>query len=280
MTKWCRADNEAHVEHSEHVDAGEILCFGEKLLIELEFGGMITADRFDTKQGKLVLCKERSGGVDSEGPFLCGKVAGNAVGLECGLYNAAVSKLPLYSSELQLTAQDADKVTDWELPSWFYPGESRKPLTFHPNLQRSWSLHGNRTKASMISKKWWSEMSGYYELHISDAVLQELNNGNYPRKDEIIRLVSAIPLLPLAPDLEQVVEFYISNYVMPRSLVGDALHLAYASYFDIQYLLTWNCNHLANANERKHIRVVNARLGLSTPEIVTPLELFKEENNL
>ena len=115
---------------------------------------------------------------------------------------------------------------------------------------------------------------------ISDAVIQELSNGNYPRKDEIIRLVSKIPLLPLAPDLEQVVEFYISNYVMPSSLVGDALHLAYASYFDIQYLLTWNCNHLANANKRKHIRVINARLGLSTPEIVTPLELFKEEINL
>ena len=53
-----------------------------------------------------------------------------------------------------------------------------------------------------ITKKWWSEMSGYYELYISDAVLQELNNGNYPRKDEIIRLVSTIQLLPLAPDLE------------------------------------------------------------------------------
>lgn len=131
-----------------------------------------------------------------------------------------------------------------------------------------------------VTKKWWSEMSGYYDLYISDAVLQELNNGSYPRKDEIIRLVSTIPLLPPVSDLEQIIEFYIANYVMPRSLVGDALHLAYASYFDIQYLLTWNCNHLANANKRKHIRVINARLGLSTPEIVTPLELFKEENNL
>jgi len=131
-----------------------------------------------------------------------------------------------------------------------------------------------------ISRKWWSEMSCNYDLYISDAVLQELSNGNYPRKAEIIRLVSTIPLLPSVSDLEQVVEFYISNYVMPRSFVGDALHLAYASYFDIQYLLTWNCNHLANANKRKHIRVINARLGLSTPEIVTPLELFKEEDSL
>jgi hypothetical protein len=60
--------------------------------------------------------------------------------------------LPRYSSELQLTAQDADKVTDWELPGWFYPGESRKPLTFHPNLQRSWNLHGNRTKLKAASR--------------------------------------------------------------------------------------------------------------------------------
>ncbi|MCU7245102.1 MULTISPECIES: hypothetical protein [unclassified Microcystis] len=111
-------------------------------------------------------------------------------------------------------------------------------------------------------------------------MLQELTNGNYPRKAEIIHLVSTIPLLPPTSALEQVVEFYLANYVMPRSLVGDALHLAYASYFDIQYLVTWNCNHLANANKRKHIRVINARLGLSTPEIVTPLQLFKEENNL
>nr|VFJ62906.1 MAG: hypothetical protein BECKDK2373B_GA0170837_111715 [Candidatus Kentron sp. DK]VFJ65924.1 MAG: hypothetical protein BECKDK2373C_GA0170839_11384 [Candidatus Kentron sp. DK] len=45
----------------------------------------------------------------------------------------------------------------------------------------------------------------------------------------------------------------------------------------MEYLLTWNCNHLANANKRGHIRVINGRLGLTTPEIITPLQLFKEE---
>lgn len=128
-----------------------------------------------------------------------------------------------------------------------------------------------------ITKKWWSEMANYYEIYISDAVLQELNIGEYPRKDSIIKFVSTIPLLPATSDLEQIVEFYLSNYIMPYSLVGDAVHLAYASYYNTQYLLTWNCNHLANANKRKHIRVINGRLGLSTPEIVTPLELFNEE---
>nr|VFK39917.1 MAG: hypothetical protein BECKTC1821D_GA0114238_100750 [Candidatus Kentron sp. TC] len=72
-------------------------------------------------------------------------------------------------------------------------------------------------------------------------------------------------------------QFYVSNYLMPRTLAGDAAHLAYASYHNMEYLLTWNCNHLANANKRRHIQVINARLGLATPEIVTPLQLFKEK---
>ena len=108
-----------------------------------------------------------------------------------------------------------------------------------------------------VTKKWWNEMSGDYNLFLSDAVLQELNEGDYPRKKDIMRFVSNIPLLPVVDDIEQIVEFYISNYVMPQTLVGDAVHLAYASYFDIEYLLTWNCNHLANANKRKHIRIIN-----------------------
>ena len=94
---------------------------------------------------------------------------------------------------------------------------------------------------------------------------------NSPRKAEIVRFAASIPLLASTQELDHIVEFYIDNYVMPKSLVGDALHLAYASYYDIQYLLTWNCNHLANGNKKRHIRVVNGHLGLATPEIVTAI---------
>jgi len=63
---------------------------------------------------------------------------------------------------------------------------------------------------------------------------------------------------------------------MPREQEGDAAHLAYASYHGIDYLLTWNCKHLANANKFEHIRMVNTKLGLLTPKIVTPMQLFEE----
>ncbi len=61
-----------------------------------------------------------------------------------------------------------------------------------------------------------------------------------------------------------------------RKLEGDARHLAFASLYQMNFLLTWNCNHLANGNKKHHIQVINARLQLPVPEILTPLELFKE----
>ena len=63
---------------------------------------------------------------------------------------------------------------------------------------------------------------------------------------------------------------------MPDDILGDAVHLAYASYYKIDYLLTWNCNHLANANKKQHIKIINTKLDLFTPELITPLELFTE----
>jgi hypothetical protein len=63
---------------------------------------------------------------------------------------------------------------------------------------------------------------------------------------------------------------------MPADDAGDAAHLAVASYHGVDYLLTWNCRHLANANKFEHIRVINRRLGLMTPELVTPEQLFEE----
>ena len=61
---------------------------------------------------------------------------------------------------------------------------------------------------------------------------------------------------------------------MPAVRGGDALHLAFASYYECDYLVTWDYRHLANANKFQHIRRVNVKLGLAVPQIVTPRELM------
>lgn len=70
----------------------------------------------------------------------------------------------------------------------------------------------------------------------------------------------------------EIVEVYIEHQLMPQ----DPLHLALASYYRCDFLLTWNCNHLANANKFNHIKRINTLLGLFVPMLVTPLEMLGE----
>lgn len=84
------------------------------------------------------------------------------------------------------------------------------------------------------------------------------------------------PHLDIDEPIADIVEAYISHQVMPKDPAGDALHLALASFHKCDFLVTWNCQHLANANKFGHIRRVNTLLGLFIPTIVTPLELLGE----
>ena len=85
--------------------------------------------------------------------------------------------------------------------------------------------------------------------------------------------------MPIEPVIAEIVEVYIQQHLMPKDPVGDALHLALASHYKCDFLLTWNCRHLANANKFGHIKRVNVMLGLYVPMLVTPLELIGAQNN-
>ena len=77
----------------------------------------------------------------------------------------------------------------------------------------------------------------------------------------------------------EIAETYIARRVMPADPAGDALHLAIASFHLCDFLVTWNCQHLANANKFGHIRRVNTLLGLYVPMLLTPFELLAEGDN-
>jgi len=127
-----------------------------------------------------------------------------------------------------------------------------------------------------VTQKWWEQERQHFDIWISEETFSELNQGNYPRKSEILKSVSQFPVLNPHNRIAEIVQTYVDNYLMPQVLEGDALHLAYASFYKMDFLLTWNCKHLVNANKKQHIRIINTRMKLYTPEIVTPLELFTE----
>ena len=129
------------------------------------------------------------------------------------------------------------------------------------------------------TREWWDDHRSAFDLVTSEAVLDELENGEFPQKSEALALMQSIPVLAVGDAIGEIVDAYIKHHVMPADPVGDALHLALASYHRCDFLLTWNCRHLANANKFAHIRRVNGILGLFVPSLVTPLELLGERES-
>lgn len=143
--------------------------------------------------------------------------------------------------------------------------------------------HDARTAPAIVARrewtrKWWSDAGTRYELVTSPAVLRELENGPTDRHAEWLSLIRDLPLLPIEPPIASIVQTYRLQKVMPHAPADDALHLALASYHKCDFLVTWNCQHLANANKFGHIRRVNTMLGLFVPALVTPLELLGEQD--
>ncbi|MEK8018692.1 MAG: type II toxin-antitoxin system VapC family toxin [Candidatus Parabeggiatoa sp.] len=126
------------------------------------------------------------------------------------------------------------------------------------------------------TRQWWDDSRQNYEIVTSDAVVDELNKGDYPTKANTLELVSNIPLLPFEEEVSEIVEIYLKHKLMPKDPLGDVLHLALASYHKCDFLLTWNCKNIANANKFTHIKRINTLLGLFVPTLLTPLELIGE----
>lgn len=124
------------------------------------------------------------------------------------------------------------------------------------------------------TREWWAVAQGRYRLFTSEAVLDELSRGEYEKKADCLALMQSLPVLRVEPAIAEIVATYLRHRLMPADPTGDALHLALASQNKCDFLLTWNCTHLANANKFGHIRRVNTMLGLFVPTLTTPLELL------
>jgi predicted nucleic acid-binding protein len=144
-------------------------------------------------------------------------------------------------------------------------------------------FHDDRPAPDIVARRswtrqWWEHADRTCERVTSVAVLDELASGAADRTAQRLALVAGLPLLPVVPDITEIVQAYIRHRVMPADPAGDALHLALASYHKCDFLVTWNCRHLANANKFGHIRRVNGLLGLFVPALVTPLQLLGESD--
>jgi hypothetical protein len=128
-----------------------------------------------------------------------------------------------------------------------------------------------------ISVEFWDNARQGYEVFVSDETLRELQETGYPeaKRTKCLALVAGLPRLEVTPEVTDLVGYYVAEHLMPADDLGDAFHLAFATWYRIQFLLTWNCKHLANANKFEHVQVLNSRRRLVSPAIVTPAQLLE-----
>lgn len=126
------------------------------------------------------------------------------------------------------------------------------------------------------TKEWWHIMKKKNAFLVTGIpVITELSEAEEPKRDNALRLIEDLPILNYDETVDQIVSVYIHHKLMPGKSMGDAAHLALASYHKCDFLVTWNCRNIANANKFGHIRRINGMLGLFTPELVTPFLLLE-----
>lgn len=127
------------------------------------------------------------------------------------------------------------------------------------------------------TQSWWQDQLGRYDVWTSDAVVLELEQGAWPGQREALQRVEPLRRVPISDEVLGVARRHIRERLVPADLAGDATHLAAVCVYEMDYLLTWNIRHLANPNKTAHLAAVNRRMGLVTPQIVTPEMLWLED---
>ncbi len=124
-----------------------------------------------------------------------------------------------------------------------------------------------------VTRRWWSGRESF-NLFVSQVVLDEIALGDPVERERRLRLVRGVAIPGLTDHATELATALVRRGALPRKATVDALHVGIAAAHEIDYLVTWNCKHLANAAMRRTIEAICRSTGLIPPVICTPEELL------
>ncbi|MEM8994919.1 MAG: type II toxin-antitoxin system VapC family toxin [Acidobacteriota bacterium] len=127
-----------------------------------------------------------------------------------------------------------------------------------------------------LTREWWSEQSEKYSVFASQWVLQEAAAGDASVAARRLELLSGCEILATPATALQLAEAILASGAVPQKASEDAFHLAVATVNGMDYLLSWNCRHIVNANIQKRLARACAEVGYELPIICTPQALVGE----
>jgi hypothetical protein len=126
------------------------------------------------------------------------------------------------------------------------------------------------------TQDWWADRRGEFACYVSQVVIDEASQGDPSEIAKRMAVIGDLAVLEVTEAVEALTRAILSSGVIPARALRDAAHVAVAAIHEIDYLLTWNCKHLANAQIMRRISLVCERLGQRMPIICTPDELMGE----
>ena len=121
-----------------------------------------------------------------------------------------------------------------------------------------------------LTIRWWEHELAEYDAFSSILVTREIERVAEPHRTGYLNLIKPLKTLELVEEVAILADGYISRGIFHRKFIADALHVAFASFYKIDYLVTWNFGHLANVRKQARIRLFNTAAGFFSPVIVTP----------
>jgi predicted nucleic acid-binding protein len=127
-----------------------------------------------------------------------------------------------------------------------------------------------------LTRQWWDQKRQNYYLTVSELVIREASAGDPEAADRRSRAISGIDVLEVTEEAVTLAEELVRRGAIPVTAPEDALHIAIAVTNGVEYLLTWNCSHIANAAMRLTIDEICVGRGYRPTVLCTPEELLEE----
>jgi hypothetical protein len=126
---------------------------------------------------------------------------------------------------------------------------------------------------------WWQTQKPHFNLVTSPLVIAEIGRGDASAAQRRLDAIKDIPQLEMTDEITRLTTVFLKEGALPEKATDDAMHVAFAVYHQVDYLLTWNCRHIDNAEKKPIIRRVCEANGYACPEICTPIELMGDKDD-
>lgn len=121
---------------------------------------------------------------------------------------------------------------------------------------------------------WWETQRDRFRLFVSSIVIEEAERGDLESASRRLAALENIPFLVVTDAVLVLSKYLLAKGALPKKALDDSLHVAIAVVHNMDFLLTWNCRHIDNAETKPIIRNICGESGYSCPEICTPQDLM------